>query len=726
MAVIIRSIRRPMMVSGILSRDWGFTVYMNLNSAGYVYGTQQPYDPSVMQSSSEQSSFPQSNDVSSGDPTSSALQSRAPHVQPTIPDPYRPASQLSSNSSNPSMYPKPVLSSPYDPTATYSAYQPVANNSHPVPQPGYPSYSARPSPLPQLGTTGKPPGTSQTTAPYRPKTSNAYDPPIPPPRPSRHVSSALGPPQVFPPTIASHTPVVQDARHVTYHTNPSQQPPPNRYAPQTQVSPPPVSTHPPPNPRLPTNVSPPRREPHSRIVPGSSIPRETPIGNSPYSAQLGSESSYPRRNTFDRTWPQHGPSMDVVAESTPSSQLGYPAVVSRGNEVPTSIQADSHQPGHLGEFPARIHPSDTSLSGNQYHHPETGGGFTQHPSTNSYSPEVARSIPAPIHTSNHEAYGYAPTQDRVHSPSNSSVHSTRSTKSRDLVSPPPSSITAASASHAPVSMGPSTESGPVVSRGSSPVSTKSWKSPHYPSYDPYAPGRNTESVSSTTRNRSISNSSLVSSRSSVTSDLYIPSRLGQNLSEVPVSASLYQTSRVAVHDTDRTQSQTLILPPQTHAPYAPSPSLLGSNDPLGRTSSRAPIVSFGFGGKLVLCFHGSNTLNTGFDIALSSRQTTGIQMRPLHTVIPESALDHVSTSFPGPLFCDPGEPTSLVRAAVATQSKNNKAKVTKYLEGRAEEISRGLGYLSKGNSEHRQAEGKLTLVKLLKVLVEHDGHLSGR
>ena len=624
------------------------------------------------------------------------------------------------------MYPKPVVSSPYDPTATYSAYQPVTNNSHSVLQPGYQSYSARPSPLPQLGTTDKPPGPSQTTTPYRPKTSNAYDPPIPPPRPSRHVSSALGPPQVFPPTGASHTPVAQDASHVTYYTNPSQLPPPNRYIPQTHLSPPPVSTNPPPNPRLPVNVSPPRREPHSRIVPGSSIPRESSIANSPYSVQLGSESSYPLRNTVDRTWPQHGPSMDAVAESTPPSQLGYPAAVSRGNEVPTSVQADSRQPGRGGEFPTRIQASDTSLSGNQYHHPETGDGFTQHPITNSYSPEVARSIPAPIHASRYEASGYMPTQgSRVHSPSNS-VHSTRSTKSRDLVSPPPSSIASASASRAPVSMGPSTEPGPVISRGSSPASTLSRKAPRYPSYDPYAPGPNIEPASSTTRDRSMSNSSLVSSRSSVTSDLYIPSRLGQNLSEVPVSASLHQTSRVTVHSTDRSQGQTLILPPQTHAPYAPSPSLLGSNDPLARTSSRAPIVSFGFGGKLVLCFHGSNTLNTGFDIALSSRQTTGIQMRPLNAAIPESALDHISTSFPGPLFCDPGSPTSLVRAAVATQTKNNKAKVTKYLEGRAEEISRGLGYLSRGSSEHRQAEGKVTLVKLLKVLVEHDGHMSGR
>jgi hypothetical protein len=702
--------RRPRTVSGILFRE----TLVSPNSAGHVYGTQQRYDTSATQSSFEQSSIPQSNDVSSGDPTSSALQPRAPHVQPTTSDPYGPATQLSSNSSSPSMYPNPVLSSPYDPTATYSAYQPVANNSHPVPQPGYQSYSARPSPLPQSGITDKPPGPSQTAAAYRPKTSNAYDPPIPPPRPSRHVSSALGPPQVFPPTGASHTSAVQDAGHATYHTNPSQLPPPNRYTPQTQVSPPPVSTRPPSNPRLPTNVSLSRREPRSRIVPGSSIPRESSVGNTPYSAQLGSESPYAPRNTVDRTWPQHGPSMDAAAENTPSSQLGYSAAVSRGNEVLTSIQADSRQPGHREEFPARIHASDTSLSGNQSHLPETGGGFTQHPIANNYSPELARSIPAPIHTISHEASGYAPTQGRVHSPSNSSVHSTRSTKSRDLVSPPPPSIAAASASHVP------------VSRGSSPASNQSWKSPRYPSYDPYAPGRNTESVSSTTRDRSASNSSLVSSRSSVTSDLYIPSRLGQNLSEVPVSASLHQTSRVTVHDTDRSQGQTLTLPPQTHAPYAPSPSLLGSNDPLGRTSSRAPIVSFGFGGKLVLCFHGSNTLNTGFDIALSSRQTTGIQMRPLHAAIPESALDHISTSFPGPLFCDPGSPTTLVRVAVATQSKNNKAKVTKYLEGRAEEIARGLGYLSRGSSEHRQAEGKLTLVKLLEVLVEHDGHLSGR
>ena len=101
-------------------------------------------------------------------------------------------------------------------------------------------------------------------------------------------------------------------------------------------------------------------------------------------------------------------------------------------------------------------------------------------------------------------------------------------------------------------------------------------------------------------------------------------------------------------------------------------------------------------------------------------------MRPLHAVIPESAIDHISASFPGPLFCDPGSPTGLVRTAVATQSKNNKAKVIEYLEGRAEEISRGLGYLSLGGPERLQAEGKRILVELLRLLLEHDGHLSGR
>jgi hypothetical protein len=684
---------------------------VNLNQVGHVYGTYQNYEPNAAQPSFERSSALQPSDGSLGDHTSYALQARAAHVQSATSDSYRPASQPSSNSSSSSMYPKPPLSSPYDPTASFPSHKPVANDSHSVPQSGYQPYSARPSSqvahMP-IGTESKPPN-PPTAALYRPRTTNAYDPPIPPPKPSRHVSRALGSSRAFPPTGATPTYATQDVRHATYHTNPREALPPNPYTPQAHVPAPQIVPHLPSNAPLATSVSSPRRESQSRIVPRSSIPAESSVSH-----------SYP-------VWPQQVAS---AAENIPFDQLGYPAVISRENEVLTSNQVvgpQQFQPGQQGEFFARPHNQDISSSGKQYNYADTGNGLTQHPTTSSsYSTEVTRSLPAPIHTSSHDVPGYAPILDRVHSPGNSSVRSSRSARSRDLASPPPAGVASGSASYAPVTAEPPTESGPVLSRVSSPGSIRSWKSPHPPSYDPYAPASNTEPFSSTARDRSMSNSSLVSSRSSITSDRYIPSRHGPYPTEVPASASLHQTSRVPAHDTDWSHSQTLILPPQTHTPYAPSPSLLGSNDPLGRTSSRAPVVSFGFGGKLVLCFHGSNTLNTGFDIALSSRQTTGIQIRPLHAAIPESAVDHASTSFPGPLFCDPGSPTGLVRAAVATQSKNNKAKVIEYLEGRAEEITRGLGYLSQGSPERRQAEGKLILVKLLRVLLEHDGKLSGR
>jgi hypothetical protein len=167
------------------------------------------------------------------------------------------------------------------------------------------------------------------------------------------------------------------------------------------------------------------------------------------------------------------------------------------------------------------------------------------------------------------------------------------------------------------------------------------------------------------------------------------------------------------------------MKPVQSTAYAPSPSLLGANDPLGRTSSRAPVFSFGFGGKFLTCFHGAS-MNTGFDVALSSRNSTGITIRQLNKIIPQSALEVSSASFPGPLFSDPGTPTTgLVRTTASTQSKAKKARLVKYLTDRAEEISQSIGYLHAGSAEGRQAEGKLVLVKLLKVLVENDGRLSG-
>ena len=176
-----------------------------------------------------------------------------------------------------------------------------------------------------------------------------------------------------------------------------------------------------------------------------------------------------------------------------------------------------------------------------------------------------------------------------------------------------------------------------------------------------------------------------------------------------------------------TQSQVVTLAPTTAAPYAPSPSLLGSNDPLGRTSVRVPVISFGFGGRLVTCFHTTSALNTGFDVAMSARASTDIQIRPLHKIIPQSALDSSTASYPGPLFSDPGSPAAtLVRPGAATQAKTKKASVVKYLEERAEEVSRGIGYLNPGSLEGYQAEAKCVLINLLKVMVSNDGKLSGR
>ncbi|TFL07635.1 Sec23-binding domain of Sec16-domain-containing protein [Pterulicium gracile] len=179
---------------------------------------------------------------------------------------------------------------------------------------------------------------------------------------------------------------------------------------------------------------------------------------------------------------------------------------------------------------------------------------------------------------------------------------------------------------------------------------------------------------------------------------------------------------------DQGPSQELTVPSVISSQYAPSPSLIGSNDPLGRTSARIPVFSFGFGGKCVTCFHGASNLETGFDVALTSRLSTAIEIKQFSKFVPESALSSTAAEFPGPLFMDPGASTSLVRTGLSTQAsvtKAKKAKVIKYLSEREEELAVAIPYLHAGSVEHGKAEGKLTLVKLLTVMVEHDGVLGG-
>lgn len=164
----------------------------------------------------------------------------------------------------------------------------------------------------------------------------------------------------------------------------------------------------------------------------------------------------------------------------------------------------------------------------------------------------------------------------------------------------------------------------------------------------------------------------------------------------------------------------------TYTQYAPSPSLSGTNDPLGRASARVPLFSFGFGGKFVMCFHTPAGLTDGFDVSFSARPSTTVQIKRLHEIIPQSAWDTSTAVFPGPLVSDPGSPTSsLVPPVRSNNSKAKKAVVLKYLETRIEESEKGLTYVTQNSVEYHKAEGKLVLLRLLKVVVENDGQFSG-
>ncbi|KAI0341617.1 hypothetical protein BDW22DRAFT_1332329 [Trametopsis cervina] len=240
--------------------------------------------------------------------------------------------------------------------------------------------------------------------------------------------------------------------------------------------------------------------------------------------------------------------------------------------------------------------------------------------------------------------------------------------------------------------------------------------------DPYSPPE------PTARYRSASNGSAFSLSTSQ-NDPYAPGAHSRQQStesytfEAGVPKPMYGNDVPSGLPNGVPQVQTLTAPHRT--PYAPSPSLLGTNDPLGRTAVRIPVITFGFGGKLVTCFHGSD-MQTGFEVAMSSRASTSVHIRSLHSVIPQSALEVSTASYPGPLFSDPGTPAAtLVRTGAAAQLKAKKAKVVKYLEERSEEISQGLGYLHQGSVDLHRALAKRILINLLKVMVENDGRLSG-
>ena len=187
-----------------------------------------------------------------------------------------------------------------------------------------------------------------------------------------------------------------------------------------------------------------------------------------------------------------------------------------------------------------------------------------------------------------------------------------------------------------------------------------------------------------------------------------------------------------VHEPPAEQYATVpsTLSTSQHNMYAPSPSLLGTNDPLGRTSLRVPVVSFGFGGKLVLCSHKNPAEVGGFDTAMSARPATQVSFKYLKEVVPSSIISaqtRAGTPFPGPLFCDQTPAAAGMLAGAAANTKAKKTALVQWLEESAAEAEREVGYVGNDSVVGRaKAEGRNVLIKLLKVLIENDGKLAGR
>ena len=162
--------------------------------------------------------------------------------------------------------------------------------------------------------------------------------------------------------------------------------------------------------------------------------------------------------------------------------------------------------------------------------------------------------------------------------------------------------------------------------------------------------------------------------------------------------------------------------------YAPSPSVNAADD-LRRTA-RIPIFCFGFGGKVASCFHSQLDATAGFDVSFSGRWSSPVEIRMLNKLIPASALEPSTFEFPGPLFSGSSGPAmALVRTTASNTSKSKKASVVKYLTERAEEVRRGLGFLSSAKdsaADRWSIEARAVLLKLLSVIIENDGKISGR
>lgn len=134
---------------------------------------------------------------------------------------------------------------------------------------------------------------------------------------------------------------------------------------------------------------------------------------------------------------------------------------------------------------------------------------------------------------------------------------------------------------------------------------------------------------------------------------------------------------------------------------------------LGLGRSPAPVVTFGFGGRMLVVFPNAARSSYGMDNGLygavpsldtSPSTPSTVHIRKLADAIPASE----STTFPGPIFMDGGK---------ANAGKKRKEAVA-WLDAR-------IGELALGSAGDVKAQTRSTLIQLVKVLVENEGKISG-
>ncbi|EPQ28504.1 uncharacterized protein PFL1_03807 [Pseudozyma flocculosa PF-1] len=171
-------------------------------------------------------------------------------------------------------------------------------------------------------------------------------------------------------------------------------------------------------------------------------------------------------------------------------------------------------------------------------------------------------------------------------------------------------------------------------------------------------------------------------------------------------------------------------------------------------NAKIPIVSFGFGGQLVMYFPTASSSDQtgasdggygGYGYMGGSGAPTSVTIQPLSAVIPSSsyATAFDPLHFPGPAF-EGASATALSRATGGANAgaKAKKAALIKHLDEKIGEVEAGIGYLRRrpsfsasGDVDHeaslasrgtnsqlecQRAEDKVALLKLLRLILVHD------